>query len=173
MGGDLLYRFDLTVDSDGAPPLRTTLRLARHPSEDAQRVVLRVLAWLVFGDASAVFSPGLCRGDEAPLALPGDGPRARLWIEVGSPRVDRIERALRRADAVAVLARAGWLASTGARLAGREVRTVEVSPAAVDELAERLERRSEWNVARSSSELVIASAAWRVRVELSESTAFE
>lgn len=112
------------------------LRLSRHPSETGGRVALRALAYALLWEPGLRFGRGLCVAGEPALWIRDDSGRARLWVEVGAPGLERLDRAVRRAERVVVVTdrplrdlRQVW----GRRVAPR-VRSVEVlrvEPAAV------------------------------------------
>lgn len=78
--------------------------VARHPSETGERLVARLLAFAIFYDPELIFTKGICAADEPDLWIKeGDG-RVRLWVEVGLPEAERIVKAGRHAERVALLA---------------------------------------------------------------------
>ncbi len=159
MAGERVFRFRVAVDDAVRGRVEDVdLRLARHPSETDEHLVLRVLARCLLGDATARLSPGVCRGDEPPLSVPGDGPAPRLWIEVGRPSPARLERAARRAEAVAVLAEAGWRPAPPR--ARRPVSVLELPAGLPARLAARLERTTRWRLRRTAAELAVEGPGW-------------
>jgi uncharacterized protein YaeQ len=88
-----VLHFDLRiVHADAGLEREVALKVARHPSETAERTWLRVLAFAWRWREGIAFGPGLCEPD-APdlLALLPDG-RASLVVRVGKPEPARIER---------------------------------------------------------------------------------
>ena len=83
------------------------LTLAQHPSETAQRLMVRLLAFALFADERLAFGRGLSSDDEPALwrhALDGE---IELWIELGQPDEARVRRACGRARRVVVLGYGG------------------------------------------------------------------
>ncbi|MDO5102567.1 MAG: YaeQ family protein [Lautropia sp.] len=80
------------------------LTVARHPSENDERMMVRVLAFALHADEDLRFGRGLSTEDEADLyAMTPDG-RIRLWIDVGQPDERLIRKAAAKAEHVVVLA---------------------------------------------------------------------
>jgi uncharacterized protein YaeQ len=67
---------------------------SRHPSETAEHLTLRVLAWCLLYRPGLSFGPGLCDGEAADLEAregPADG-RYLLWAECGAAEASRLRR---------------------------------------------------------------------------------
>ncbi|MEP7117908.1 MAG: YaeQ family protein [Acidobacteriota bacterium] len=78
------------------------LRIARHPSESAEYMVTRVLAYCLEYQEGIAFTEGLSSGDEPPVLVRDLTGRITTWIEVGMPSADRLHRASKLADRVVV-----------------------------------------------------------------------
>jgi uncharacterized protein YaeQ len=88
-----LHHLDLRLSqADVGVDAEASLKVARHPSETAERLWLRILAFAWKWREGLAFGPGLCE-PEAPdlLALRPDG-RASLVVRVGKPEPARVER---------------------------------------------------------------------------------
>jgi uncharacterized protein YaeQ len=83
------------------------LTLARHPSETDARLMVRLLAFVLYADARLEFGRGLSSTDEPALWQRDYGGEIEHWIEVGLPDARLLKRALGRADRVSVLAYGG------------------------------------------------------------------
>lgn len=82
-----LSHVDRGVDRDLA------IKAARHPSETAERLWLRLLAFCWQWEETITFGPGICDPDEPDLlALGADGSTRTLLCRVGRPEVARIEK---------------------------------------------------------------------------------
>lgn len=84
-----------------------SLTLALHPSETAERMMLRVLAFILWADPDLRFGPGLSGEGEPDLMQVDPTGRLQRWIEVGLPESKWIRKAASQADTVAVLAYGG------------------------------------------------------------------
>ncbi|MTE17256.1 YaeQ family protein [Nocardia aurantiaca] len=79
------------------------LRVARHPSETAEYMLTRILAYCLEYEEGVAFSDGGVSSTDVPPVLVRDlTGRLTTWIDVGSPDADRIHRASKLADRVAV-----------------------------------------------------------------------
>lgn len=100
----IIYRATMEI-SDVDRGVYDTLQtsVARHPSETEERLVLRLLAMILFFEPDLSFTRGICVGDEPDLWLKGPDDRVLLWVEVGLPEAERIVKASRHAGRVALL----------------------------------------------------------------------
>ncbi len=80
------------------------LTLAQHPSENEQRLMLRLLAWIYHGDESLIFTKDLFSEDEPALWKLNDYNEPVLWIEMGLPDEKRLKKASNQSDQVMLLA---------------------------------------------------------------------
>ena len=88
------------ADTDRAVYLDQTLTLARHPSETDERMMIRLLAWMLNADPDLEFTKGLCADDEPEIWKKALHGAVELWCEVGLPDEKRLRRACGRADKV-------------------------------------------------------------------------
>lgn len=158
-----IYRAVIALaDVDGARYERLSVTVARHPSETAERLVARLLAYALCHEEGLVFTRGIAAGDEPDLwsKLP-DG-RVDLWVEVGLPEADRLIKAARHARRVILCAsgaqRWRWEAQQLPRLAAVANLTVlGLAPELVDGLVQRLERGIDWSLTISGAALYVAT----------------
>ena len=122
------------------------LRVARHPSESAEFLCARVLAYCLEYRDGLVFSKGLADPDQPALEVRDLTGRVLAWIEVGAPDAARLHRASKAAARVAVYthhdAERYWASLAGERI--HEAQTLELyglDRALVATLVARLERR--------------------------------
>jgi uncharacterized protein YaeQ len=79
------------------------LRLARHPSESAEFLLVRVLAYcLEYGEGIAFSEGGISSGDEPAICFRDLTGRMTAWIEVGAPDAERLHRGSKRTERVAI-----------------------------------------------------------------------
>ncbi len=79
-----------------------TLTLAKHPSENDLRLMVRLLAFILNADEDLVFCKGISQDDEPDLwqkDLSGD---IELWIDLGQPDEKRIKKACGRSKKVII-----------------------------------------------------------------------
>jgi len=137
------------------------LRLARHPSESAEYLVTRLLAYCLEYTEGIVFSKGLSDPDEPAIVVRDLTGALRGWIEIGAPEAARLHKGAKAAEYVAVYPTrdaAPWLARlVGERIHRAEHIAVQVIDAAlVATLAARLERRTELDLSVSEGTLYLS-----------------
>ena len=136
-------------------------RLARHPSESADFLVTRLLAYCLEHTEGIAFSKGLSDPDEPAIVVRDLTGALRGWIEVGAPEAPRLHKAAKAADRVAVYSTrdaAPWLS----RLAGERIHREEhieifsIDPKLIAGIAARLERRMEFDLSVSEQTLYVS-----------------
>lgn len=159
----MIYRATIQlshVDRGIYEVLQTTL--ARHPSETAERVVLRLLAYAICHEPDLTFTKGVCAGDEPDLWSKGPDGRVKLWIEVGMPDPDRLLKVCRHAGRVVLLASAPnrfrWDEQYRVTLADvPNLLVVKVDFAFVSQVAAGLERSIVWELTITDGTLYLTS----------------
>ncbi len=94
-----LHHFEVALSHvDRGLDLQLGVKAARHPSETAERLWLRLLAFCWQWEETIAFGAGLSSEPEEPdlLALGPDGSTRTLLVRVGRPEVSRIEKDLAR-----------------------------------------------------------------------------
>jgi len=141
--------YNLNVDlSDVDRGVYETLniRIARHPSETAEYMLVRVLAYcLEFRDGIAL-TEGVASADEPAILVRDLTGQITAWIEVGLPDASRIHRGSKLAARTAVYTHRGrQLLSQleGAKVYKSEsVPIYTLDPEFIDEVASLIDRRS-------------------------------
>jgi len=78
------------------------LTIARHPSENNERMMLRILAFALNAHERLSFTKGLSSEDEPDLWQKNFSNEIELWIDLGQPDEKRIRRACGRAREVII-----------------------------------------------------------------------
>jgi uncharacterized protein YaeQ len=92
-----LLHFDLHVShADSGLDRDLSFKVARHPSETAERVWLRVLAYAWKWSEALEFGPGLCEPDAPDLLARLPDGRTSAVVRVGRPDPERVERDVNR-----------------------------------------------------------------------------
>jgi uncharacterized protein YaeQ len=148
--GATIYVFQVALaDSDRGVYETLDLRIARHPSEAADHMLARLIAYCLEYTEGIVFSSGISDPDEPAIGVRDLVGRLRTWIDVGAPEAARLHRAGKVADRVVVYSHkdpAPWLA----RLAGERIhRAAALEIYALDRewlagVERRLERRMQF-----------------------------
>jgi len=123
------------------------LKVARHPSESAEYMVARILAYCLEYQDGIAFTDGLSSGDEPPVLVRDLTGRITTWVEVGMPSADRVHRASKLASRVAIYThrdiRQVLAQFDGQRVhRAAEIPVYELDRAVVESCAAGLERRS-------------------------------
>jgi len=103
-----IFKADLQIaDMDRNHYADYSLTLARHPSETDERMMIRLLAFVLFAEEGLGFGKGLCVDDEPDLWRKDLTGHIELWIDVGLPDEKWIRKACGRAGRVAVICYGG------------------------------------------------------------------
>ena len=79
-----------------------SLTLAQHPSETEERLMVRLLAFMLHASERLEFGKGISNEDEAALWEKDLTDQVLLWIELGTPDEKRIRKACHRAGRVVI-----------------------------------------------------------------------
>jgi len=155
-----VFEIDL-ADSDRNVYEQFSLRVARHPSESDEFLIARVLAYCLEYTDGIEFSRGLSDADDPPIAVRDLTGVMRAWIDVGTPSADRLHRASKAAERVAVYVHKDprqWLRQLeGAVIHRRDALVVRaIEPALVATLVARLDRRMSFAVSIAEGEVMVA-----------------
>jgi uncharacterized protein YaeQ len=127
------------------------LRVARHPSETAEYLVTRLLAYCLEYEEGIAFGDGLSTADTPAVLVRDLTGRITRWIEVGMPSAERLHRGSKLAGRAAVYTHRD-LRQVLSQLEGRGVHRAADIPvyaldrAVVDALAGALDRRVELTI---------------------------
>ena len=78
------------------------LTIAQHPSENLERMMVRVLVYCINAQDRLAFTAGISTPDEPDLRVMSLDDRTLAWIDVGEPSFERIKKASRLAEVVKV-----------------------------------------------------------------------
>lgn len=125
--------------------------VAQHPSETEERLVARLLAYAIFHDPELVFTKGISATDEPDLWVKGADGRVRFWVEVGLPESDRIIKASRHSERVALLASGRAIANWDQQQLPKlekvaNLTVVNLDQAFIVKVASKLERFIDWSI---------------------------
>jgi len=143
------------ADADRGVYEALDLRIAMHPSETAEYMTTRLLAYCLEYAEGIEFTAGLSDGDEPAIVIRDLTGRITAWIEVGTPDADRLHRASKLADRVAVYTHRDIRNLLG-QLEKRKIHRGEAIPiytfdrSFLDEVASRLARRDLLSTKRGS-----------------------
>src|SRR6185436_1371207 len=101
--GATIYSFEIQLsDVDRGVYEALALRVARQPSETAEYLLTRVLAYCLEYTDGIGFSRGLAEPDEPALAVRDLTGAWRAWIEIGAPDAARVHKASKTSPRVAI-----------------------------------------------------------------------
>ena len=157
-----MYVFTVRLaDADRGLYETLSLRMARHPSETAEYLLTRLLAYCLEYAEGIAFSRGLSDPDEPALAVRDLTGQLQTWIDIGTPEPARLHKAGKAARRVVVYAHrdvASWLE----RLQGERIHRAEALEIVVPDrellaaLVARLERRMELDLSVSERTLYVS-----------------
>jgi uncharacterized protein YaeQ len=169
-----VYQFTIDLsDMDRGVYETLGLRVARHPSETAEFMVVRVLAYCLEYQEGIAFTDGVSSGDEPAVVVRDLTGRVQAWIEVGLPDADRLHRASKLAPRVAVYTHRD-ARQLLAQLAGARIHRAGDIPirafrrADVDAVAALVERRTSMAVSVTDGEVMLAIGARTVTLVVEE-----
>ncbi len=160
----IIYRANIQfsdIDRGVYETLQTTV--ARHPSETEERLVARLLSFALFYEMDLHFTKGISVGDEPDLWSKGPDGRVQLWVEVGLPEPERLIKASRHAERVALFACGNSISNWErqhfpklAEVANLTITTVDQS--FISRLVALLERSITWEITITEDTLYLQIA---------------
>ena len=145
--GATMYVFTVELaDSDRGIYETLEIRAAMHPSESAEYLWTRVLAYCLEYSEGIAFSKGLADRDEPTLYARDLTGALTLWVEIGTPTAERVHQGSKACGRVVIYCHkdAELLASKLREAAVHRAEAVELYALGRDflqELVKRLERR--------------------------------
>lgn len=136
------------------------LRMARQPSETLEYMLMRFFAYCLEYTEGIEFTEGVASGDEPAVMVRDLTGRVIAWIEVGAPDADRLHRASKLAERVAVYTHRPIRILLG-ELAGKKIhRAAEIpiyafEPSFVSSVAEAIDRRVDVALSITERELYL------------------
>ena len=170
-----IFRADVSIaDIDRGYYRDHVLRVARHPSETDERMMVRLLAFALHADDALEFGRGLSTEDEPDLWKRDLTGAIESWIEVGLPDERELRKACGRAREVHVLAYGGraadlWWAGVRDKVERLEqLQVSEVSSESSRALAALADRSMQFQVTIQEGHVLVADGDRSVDVEISE-----
>lgn len=123
-----------------------SLTIARHPSENDERMMARILAFAMNAGERLLFSQGMNDDDEPDISQKDLTGAIELWIEVGQPEEKRIRKASGRAKRTLIYTYSGhsadvWWEQIRAGQAGADnLAVIKFQPKQIQALTEMVQR---------------------------------
>jgi uncharacterized protein YaeQ len=161
-----MHHFQITLsDVDRGVYEALDLRIARHPSETMRYLVTRTLAYcLCFEEGIAFSKAGLSAAEEAPLSVRDRTGVLTAWIDIGQPSAERLHKASKAAERVALFTHAE-LALLQREARARPIHRLEAievwrfEPAFIDALASKLGKNEKFELVHTDGQLYLTLAA--------------
>lgn len=169
-----IYRANIQLsDIDRGVYETLQITVARHPSETAERLVARLLAYCLFHEQGLEFTRGISASDEPDLWSKGPDGRVTAWIEVGLPEAERLIKAARHAERVALLACGNslqvWERLQLPKLSGvSNLAVTTVDQCFINRLVELLERNIVWEITITEGTLYLQVAGQSLETPIHE-----
>ncbi|MBU5613676.1 YaeQ family protein [Geomonas azotofigens] len=129
--------------------LQTTV--AQHPSETAERLLTRLLAYALCYDEELAFTKGVGSGDEPDIWSKGPDGRVKLWVEVGQPDPERLAKSCRHVERAFLFTFGAnvsrWLTQHQQKLAQvKNLTVICIDFKFLGQLCDKLERVINWSI---------------------------
>ncbi len=136
------------------------LRLARQPSETAEFMTTRLLAYCLEYAPGIAFTEGVAAGDQPAVLIRDLTGRTTGWIEVGAPGADRLHRGSKLAEHTAIYTHRDLRQVTAQLLGARIHRADQITVHTFDggfieELSSMIDRRTDLAVTVSGGHLYV------------------
>jgi uncharacterized protein YaeQ len=149
------------------------LRVARHPSETAEFMLVRVLAYCLEYREGIEMTSGVSASDEPAIVVRDLTGRVTAWIEIGLPDAERLHRGSKIAGRAVVYTHRD-VRQLLAQLEGTKIHRGSEIPirafdrSAIDQIASLLDRRSSFALTVSGGELHLSIGEQTVEVPMTE-----
>ena len=170
--GATVYNFDIQLSNVDRGVYETlSIRAARHPSETAEYLATRVLAYCLEYTEGIAFSKGLAEPDEPAVVVRDLTGALKAWIEIGSPDAARLHKAAKASPRVVV-----YTYKDPAQLArqlegerihrAEEISIIGLGPALIASFVERLDRRTSFELSVTEGHLYITIGGETIEGEM-------
>lgn len=157
-----IYNFDTTLANvDRGVYEVLPIRMARQPSETAEYMLTRFLAYCLEYTEGIAFTEGVAAGGDEPAVIVRDlTGRVAAWIEVGMPTAGRVHRGSKQAARLAIYTHRN-VAQVLAQLSGQRIHRAsdilvyDLGGGFVEEVAATLGRRATVSVSVTERQLYL------------------
>jgi uncharacterized protein YaeQ len=168
-----IFKADLSIaDMDRNYYRDHSVTIARHPSENDERMMVRLLAFALHADDALVFGDKIGNDDEPDLWLKDPTGAIDLWIEVGQPDEKQVRKACGRSRQVVIYAYSGhavpvWWKQAGAGLGKiRNLAVISLPQEAAPALARLARRTMRLQCTVQDGQVWLSAGSETVHVEL-------
>lgn len=167
-----IFKADLNIsDMDRGYYASHALTIARHPSENDERMMLRIAAFALHADEQLSFTKGLCADDEPEVWRKNYADEIELWIDLGEPDEKRLRKACGRADQVWLYCYGGraseiwWQGMQGKASRFSNLTVVSIPPDTLQQLTTLTERSMQLQATIQDGQMWLSSGERSVLVE--------
>ena len=157
-----IYNFDVQLaDVDRGVYESLAFKVAQQPSETAEYLLSRVLAYCLEYREGIAFSKGIAEPDVPALTVRDLTGALQVWIEVGAPDAARLHKASKASPRVVIYTHRDP-ARLVTQLSGEKIhRSADVElyglgRELIDGLVERLDRRTTWEMSVTDRHVYVA-----------------
>jgi len=137
------------------------LTVAQHPSETAQRMMARVLAYCLNVQEFLTFTKGLSVADDPDIWAKNFADECLLWIDIGEPAFDRIKKASRQAKETKIYSFNSksdvWWQQSQANFAQLPIDVYQFEYTQIQALAKLVQRTMDLSITISGDTLYVAA----------------
>jgi|TARA_Y100000385_G_scaffold138173_1_gene143548 uncharacterized protein YaeQ len=164
-----IFKFSIALSNvDHNQYLDLNLTVAQHPSETAERMMTRVLAYCLNASEDLEFARGLSASDEPDIWQRSLDGRILKWIEIGEPVAERLRKASHIAEEVKVYCFNTksdlWWARSEKEVTAAKVQAIQFDWGQIVELSGLLARTLQLSITVTDQSAFIASDAGSVEV---------
>jgi uncharacterized protein YaeQ len=159
--GSQIYHVDIQLaDTDNGKYADLQFSTPQHPSETAERLVLRLLAFaLLYQEGLNFRKGGVSQGEDPDLSVRDLTGQLQHWIEIGTPAEERLQKAARHTPRVTVFTHDGllrrWKSQHGGQLPVFDGGILCLQADLVENLQQELPRRIQWQLTISGGMLYL------------------
>jgi uncharacterized protein YaeQ len=158
-----IYKFKIAVSDLNRNRFDdVALTIALHPSENLERMMVRVLAFCIHQEAFLTFTKGLNEIDDPAIWARTLDDQVDLWIDVGEPAVDRVKKASYNAKQVFVYSFNSksdvWWEQSRTKLAMLKANLYQLPWEHAQAMAKLVERTMDFSVTLSGDSAYFATA---------------
>lgn len=159
------YKVDLNISDNERNYYAThSLTVAQHPSETAERMMVRLILFSLYAQDNLTFTKGLSEVDEPDIWVKDLSGQIQLWLEVGQPDEKRILKASAKSEHVVICAYSGqaarlWWQNTAKKVErAKNVRVISVPQSVSKVMATWVERSMALHINIQDGELMVSCA---------------
>lgn len=155
-----IYKFRINLTDMNRDYFDTiSITTALHPSEKLERLAARLIAFCLHAQPDLAFTKGLSSTEEPDIWKKEYDDSISVWIDVGEPEAERIKKASRQAQQVAVYSfnskSAVWWEKNKGKFQSLPVSVYQFDATAVDAFAAQIERGTTLSVMISGNSIFV------------------